>query len=227
MHSIVRFISNSRYFIIKDMIARNAIFYFIFLVSICCFSQKAVEKRVYAKGITLIDIDAQNVYKVSIKTHASNDVLIATVMDGEYQNEFINTIKEDGTTLYIGVENRPLFDNPNDKLSAHKVVAVALGVIVPAYKQVQITGNYTQVYVEGAYDNLRVSTENEMVYMKNTLGNLIQARTRNGNIVVKNSKGNFEAISKYGKVYIEKSEKGNTKFELNSLNGNIYINKIE
>ena len=63
-----------------------------------------------------------------------------------------------------------------------------------------------------------------MVYMKNTFGNLIQARTRNGNIVVENSKGSFEAISKYGKVYKEKFKKGNTKFELNSLNGNIYIN---
>ncbi len=204
--------------------ARNAIFYFFLLVSTCCFAQKAVEKSVYAKGVALIDIDAQNVYKVSIKTHASNNVLITTVMDGEYQNEFINTIKEDGTTLYIGVENRPLFDKPNDKLSAHKVVAVALEVLVPAYKQVRIVGDYTQVYVEGKYDNLQISTGNEMVYMKNTFGNLIQARTRNGNIVVENSKGSFEAISKYGKVYKEKLKKGNTKFELNSLNGNIYIN---
>lgn len=200
---------------------------FFLLISSVCFSQRAVEKIYTSEGITLIDIDAEHVFQVKLSTHSAKNVEVKTIFNGEYQNEFVNTTKEDGTTLFIGVAQQPLFTNPNDKLSAHKVVSVALEIIVPAYKDVRVLGVYTEISAEGNYTNLETSTASGMLFFNSINADLVKGKTQSGDILIENSAGNFQAISKYGTVEEGKQVFGNTKFELNSVSGDIYINNIE
>ncbi len=203
-------------------------FFIVFFLTVSfSFAQKAVDMVVFADGVSLIDVNAENIFSVTITTHTSDEVFITTLMDGEYQNEFVNTVKEDGTTLYLGVENRPLFDKPNDKLSAHKVVAISLNIVVPEYKEVRIHGSYTKIEASGKYAVMEATTGNETIVLDNISGNLIKARTRKGAIIVTRAAGIIKAVSKYGQIYQGTLKNGITKFELNSLNGDIYVNKTE
>ncbi|MDG3583142.1 hypothetical protein [Galbibacter pacificus] len=201
--------------------------FIIFLSGAYVYSQKAIKKVVLAKEVSFIEVDANNVFNVSMQTHKGDDVIIVTKMEGEYQNEFVNTVKEEGTTLFIGVEQRPLFNKPNDKLGAHKVISVSLEIEVPEYKEVYISGNYTGMELRGHYKSIEAITANELIVLDNISGGTIKARTRNGNIVAQKISGEVRAKSEYGKVYKGSLKPGNTNFELNSLNGNIYINKTE
>ncbi|QLE01361.1 hypothetical protein HX109_07205 [Galbibacter sp. BG1] len=187
-------------------------------------AQKAVTKSVAAEGVSFVSIDASNLFSVSISTGNNEKIALRTTMEGEYQNEYINTIKEEGTTLFVGVEKRPLFNAPNDKLSAHKVVSVHLEIKVPKNMDVKIYGDYTEIKATGEFGVLELITGNKLIFLDSVQGLLVNARTQNGNIILKDASGTIEANSKYGKVHREGAIfDGNTKFEINSLNGNIYI----
>ncbi|MCB0376487.1 MAG: hypothetical protein KDD04_11255, partial [Sinomicrobium sp.] len=122
----------------------------IILCILSCASlaaQKTVHKVIADNAVTVIEINASQAYELVVKTAASPRIDIQAVMDGEYgQDIMINTHKESGHFI-IGTSFNPSFRDPNDKLSAHKVISVLLIVELPENSDLIVSGGNTHITV--------------------------------------------------------------------------------
>ena len=203
------------------------IFFFLFLFSIPTLSgQKIVKKSILNQDITTIQIDASNCYSIEIKTKPVKEILVEAKLDGEYSNDLVVNIKEEDTIINIETGFQPIFINPNDKLSAHKVVSIALDISMPQYKNVKLYGTNTRVTAKGSYENLTVILSDGTCEIINVLQD-VQIRTQSGDILLNAISGDVYAKSKYGIVNHNPIPKGLTTYNLNTITGNIILNKIE
>ena len=132
-------------------------FFVVFFALVNLHAQKLVRKAFIDPRTETIQIDAHYCYRIDLKTASSNEVEVSASMEGEYANDLLISIEQSGTTAMISADFQPLFINPNDKLSAHKVVSIALEIRVPEYKNVDVFGTNTNLYAKGKYENLYIT----------------------------------------------------------------------
>ena len=198
---------------------------FLFFFSIG-FGQKEVKKSIPNRNISTIEIDAENCYKVEILATEGNQVIIEAQIDGEYQKDLLVSVKEKDSSVTIKTGFQPLFTSPNDKLSAHKVISIALKIKIPKDKYVSLLGTNSNVIAAGDYKNLKIVLESGFCNLVALMGNVI-VTTKSGDITVENKNGNFIVNSKYGKVIKGKIPKGKPHFNLTTVTGNILLKKIK
>ncbi len=189
-------------------------------------AQKIVEKTVLNDHISLINIDTENCYKVTLETGNTEDVVVSANIEGEYKKDLVLEIKEEAASIFITTGFSPTFTSPNDKLSAHKVISISLHIIVPQYKNVKLYGKSSNITASGNYKNLNITLLDGYCMLQN-ISEAITASTQSGNIIVKGNNAIVKASTKYGKIYQDKLLKGNTIFDLSSITGDIHISKTK
>ncbi|WP_298487972.1 hypothetical protein [uncultured Maribacter sp.] len=203
---------------------------FIFpLLLFCSFigiSQKVVKKSILNSAISTIEIDATNCYKIEVVTTDGNEVILEALIDGEYQKDLLLNVSERDASIGIKTEFQPVFVSPNDKLSAHKVVSIALKIMLPKDKDVLLLGTNSNIVASGTYKSLRVSLEDGICNLSTITGDVF-VTTKSGDIIVKNEQGKFITYSKYGKIKKEDFPEGETLFNLTTITGNILLNKVK
>lgn len=196
--------------------------FFINLLS----AQKVVEKTVLNNHISLININTENCYQVTLETSNTEYITASANIDGEYKKDLLLEIKEDAASIFITTGFSPLFTNPNDKLSAHKVISISLHIIVPQYRNVKLYGKSSNISATGNYKNINITLLDGYCTLQNIAEN-IAVTTQSGNILVKSNNAVIKATTKYGKIYQDKLIKGNTNFNLSSITGDIHISKTK
>ena len=203
----------------------------IFFV-VCCWclqtinSQKLVKKSIVNADIAFFKIDVLNCFDLKIETALSPEMTIEAAIDGEYNKDLLLTIKEEGSTIFVTTGFQPNFINPNDKLSAHKVVSIALRIQIPEQKSVHIFGTSCNVLAKGVYQNLDVSLSDgrcELLEVSETA----DIKTQSGTIIARYSKGTALAESEYGSIEKDMIPKGDNHYNLHSVTGNIIIKRVE
>ncbi|MEM8998786.1 MAG: hypothetical protein AAGB24_00860 [Bacteroidota bacterium] len=189
-------------------------------------AQKLVKKAVLNPHIEYIQVDTKNCYQVDMKTSFSNELSVSAVIDGEYKRDIVVHIAEEGKTVLVTTGFQPNFITPNDKLSAHKVISIALAVTVPQFTDVQLYGNSSNVYIEGAYKRLRVSLADGSCILNKVIED-VSVQTQQGAIFAKASSGVVQAQSSYGRLHLETIPKGGATYRLSSIEGDIHLEKIE
>src|SRR5680860_651094 len=130
----------------------------IFLTANILYAQKIVKKTIINPKIEAITLDVTNSFELSVETAPGNEIMVEAAIDGEYSNDLLVNVKESGNTLLVNTEFQPNFKKPNDKLSAHKVISIALKVLLPERKRVTIFGTGCNVtcllYTSDAADDL-------------------------------------------------------------------------
>ena len=197
----------------------------VLLYSFFGYTQKIVKKSILNSSISSIEIDGANCFLVEVLTKDIKEVIVEATIEGEYKRDLIITIKKDIPSLQIRAEFQPIFVNPNDKLSAHKVVSIALKITIPKDKDVSVLGTSSTFIGFGVYKRLRVSLKDGLCELANISGK-INIETQSGDIIVKKSAGNFVLNSKYGKVQEDIMPKGNSEFYLATNTGNIQVMKM-
>ncbi|MDF4220455.1 hypothetical protein PXC01_02580 [Maribacter sp. M208] len=205
---------------------KGSLLYFMLLLSFGLCAQKKVYKNVLADNIGLIQVDATNCFIVEIHTGNSNRVSIEAEMEGEYSKDLELEVSTNGNTLIVDTVFAPNFKNPNDKLSAHKVISIALRLTLPSYKNLEIFGTNTRVVLDGTYKDLQVSLADGNCMLNNIIANA-EIKTQSGNIKVYSTGATIDAISKYGVVSSNKIPKGNSSLKLQTVTGNIDLFKTE
>ncbi|MEL6976162.1 MAG: hypothetical protein AAGL29_12300 [Bacteroidota bacterium] len=188
--------------------------------------QKLVKKTVVDSENQAITIQADRCFHVEISNSNTDELIVEAEMEGEYASNLLVNLEEKGKTIFISTGFTPNFDHPNDKLSAHKVIAIALQIKIPKYKKVNVFGTSARVLVTGLYRNLGVVLADGECILDN-VGETIEVKTQNGNIRVVSGSGICEASSDYGQVLGSLDTKGNAMFNLHSKEGNIYLNKTK
>lgn len=183
--------------------------------------------RTFDSGLlTKVYIDADKVFEVILEEHHGKELEVEVNIEGEYQNEMLLGTQREGSTLYLKGVFSPSFEDPNDKLSAHKVLSVRLKLRVPRHLNVELTGLSTRVVASGYFDDLSIQTDKGPVFLNRPEG-VVKARTMGGVIRVREFEGFASATSSYGRVIRGAVSKGMASLVLRSVNGDIYINKEE
>ena len=189
-------------------------------------AQKVVKKSIVSNAVSYINIDVTNCYKATISTADISEIQVEAHMDGEYNNDLMLGIKEEANTLNVSTAFQPNFVNPNDKLSAHKVISISLDITIPTYKAVKVYGTHCNVVINGVYKDIDVALSNGRCEVHEVKGEA-SATTQDGNIIVHTKAANITAKSKYGKVFFPEIPGGDNQYTLSSVTGDIHLHKTE
>lgn len=196
----------------------------LFLVQVQ--GQKLVKKAFIGPRTQSIQIDAQNCYQIDLQTAKTKEVQVEASIEGEYAKDLLVSIEEKGTTVRISAGFHPNFINPNDKLSAHKVVSIALHITVPQYKEVAVFGTNSNVEVEGKYQSLDVTLSDGRCALNN-VSETVEVTTQKGDIWLQADSGNILAESAYGHVEKAQIPTGQNQYTLKTVEGNIHLRKTK
>lgn len=204
----------------------RGVFLLLFFTAHVLPAQKLIKKSLIDSDIRHIIIDATNNFELSVSTSPSNEIKLEAHIDGEYQNSLVLNLKRTGSTMAVSTDFQRNYQKPGDKLSAHKVISVGLSVILPEHKGVSIFGTNCNVDAQGDYSNLKISLADGRCLLNN-VSESAAVITQSGTIVVKASKAQILAKSKYGSVEGDKIPAGDSQYRLDSVTGNIVLNKID
>ncbi len=182
--------------------------YGVILMALCCtpslvHSQATNQRNTTRSGLYFhtIMIDADYYVNLNVNTTKSIDTYNLRVeQSGEYGNALLleSSIRND--TLFIKDSRSPLFDFPQDKLSAHKVTDTKLTLEIPKNKALFITAYRGDVAITGDYTHTTVNLANGSLLLENMSGP-VRAVTTNASIVVQNMPSyQWENYSRYGVV---------------------------
>ena len=198
----------------------------IFLFIINIEAQNIFEKTIAADKISTISINGNQIFSILVTTSKTNEVIIRSTLDGEYQNDFQIVIKEDSQLLKLSLEQLSLAEIPDDKRNVHKVIAAILYLDIPEelslhimsdIGSVDIKGNFMSLFIELLQGQCQVIGEVKTVNI-NTIDGDINAATKNAFV---------NANSNHGKVTLDAFSNPKSIWELKSINGNITVVKLD
>lgn len=184
--------------------------------------QKTVRKAIIDSNTSYIRIDLDNCFKIHMETLKTDEVIVNAMIDGEYVKDLVLNVTEEGSMILINAGFQPNFIDPNDKLSAHKVVSIALEVFLPSHKTVQLYGTNCNVVASGDYKNLKITLDDGQCSLLN-VSESAEIITQSGDIFVSSTGASIIANSKYGTVQKEQLPVGHSQFRLSTTMGNIHI----
>lgn len=189
-------------------------------------AQNEVLRKFLGNSVQNIQINADNCYLIKVSASIGDTIVLTGQIDGEYTKDLQVESKQEGNALYIAAGFRPSFNNPNDKLSAHKVVSIALWISVPENKKLVVYGTNARVVIEGSYKDVSVVLADGDCELSNVLGSA-SVSTQSGGIIVNATKADIFTDVKYGKISENPIPKGGPKYQLKTVTGNIQLNKTE
>ncbi|MCM4163923.1 MULTISPECIES: hypothetical protein [unclassified Arenibacter] len=189
-------------------------------------AQKKIVKTIDNTNVSFIQIDSKNCFSLALETVDTSRIIVESVIDGEYLQDVLVNVKQEGTTVLVSSGFHPNFVFPNDKLSAHKVISISLKISIPKNLKVTVYGNSTNVDVRGHYADLKISLSDGSCTL-NVRGENVDVHTQSGNIEVIAAHAQILASTKYGKIKREDFDSGDDHFTLNSVTGEIGIRKTE
>ncbi len=200
---------------------------FIFIIGVHLLqAQKVIQKSISAASITSIQVDTNNCFDVTLETIDADLIMVEAIMDGEYEEEQVLRMVKAGRELEIGTSFQPNFEVPNDKLSAHKVISIALKIKLPKHKNLQIFGTNANVKLIGDYNYIKVTLNDGNCVFDRVKTNA-EVHTQSGDIHIRDTYAEVIGISKYGSVLGKGVSLSDYRMNLTTVTGNIYLNKTE
>ncbi|MEZ4969334.1 MAG: hypothetical protein R2814_06695 [Flavobacteriaceae bacterium] len=205
---------------------RLFIFVIFFIGHIILHAQKKVVKTIDNANVSFIQIDGKNCFSLALETVDIPKVTVEAAIDGEYLQDVLVNVEQEGKTVLVSSGFQPNFVFPNDKLSAHKVISISLKISIPKNLNVTLYGTSTNVDVRGHYTGLKISLSDGRCTLS-ARGENVEVHTQSGNIEVIATRAKILASTKYGKIEREDVALGDDHFTLNSVSGDISIRKTE
>ena len=189
-------------------------------------AQKRTNQSIQADDIESIEIAGDEIYKVTVHSGPVDKISIRSNADGEYFNEISLDTRVDGSVLLLNSRFREILQSGYDKLSAHKVFAMEIELLIPEDMTIKINSNVASVFMDGDYKDVMIQSKTGSSYLNNFSGNAV-INTYDGNIEVHTSDAAITADSRHGKVELPEKNGGNNKIVLTSINGNIKVQETK
>lgn len=186
-------------------------------------AQKKTEKTlVLDTGISTIELDLEHVFTINLESTSSANITIKAVSEGEYANHFVITQNSIGNKMVISGRIAFTFPNNQDKLSAHKVHAIAIEISVPESVNIIINSDIGNLDAKGQFKSLTTNFMSGNCVLTDVSGGLL-IQTVNGSITLTAKNGIVIPETKSGIIIQEQLVKGNSVFKLKTTKGNINI----
>ncbi|WP_452222742.1 hypothetical protein [Lacinutrix chionoecetis] len=201
--------------------------FILFLLSFVLVNAQKVEEKTITNGsIQTIVVEGDALFKIDVKTTETNSISIVTKTEGEYAQNTIVFTDTRKDSLIISTVNQTIFKNPNDKLSAHKVLSIELFLEIPKNLNLYCKSSIASSQIAGTYKQLIVELHQGNIGLLNFSGDAI-INTFNGNIMLETNTATINAKTKTGNLVSEKIEPSESKIEIHSIHGNINIYKTK
>lgn len=195
----------------------------IFLGIHSSVAQKTIEKQFSSAGIRTLSIIDDAIFKITIRASEEESIRLAVHISGEHSENVIveENIRENTLSLKTGFS--PFFLPENDKLAAHKVMAIEIELAVPSAIAIEIKSNLAAVFSQGHFKNLAITLANGTCELQDFSGNA-QIQTDDGSILVL-AQGLVTGVgtSTYGTVINNLPAQGVYRVVAESTEGNIML----
>lgn len=195
---------------------------FLFCGLIPVNAQRILTKSIPQKHGQVFHINASNSYHLNLRTVNSPIISVKAVAEGEYENDVLLNLFEEGSDIFIGVDFHPDRKNRNDKLGAHKILSVSMDIEVPRSSHVFLIGNSATLSLAGTYQKLNVNLIEGRCELRDIYGE-IEVITQKADIELLTSFGVVDAKTEYGVLKEAKIPLGPATYRLRSSSGNILI----
>jgi len=189
-------------------------------------AQKVVRKIATLPRTNLLQIDAGQCYSVELETAAVDVMEVEATMEGEYGSDILLNLGEEGSTTRIEAGVQPFFNLPDDKLSAHKVIAISLKILLPQNRSVQIYGRSATIAARGRYEKLHIILDSGGCSLFD-VSRLVEVSTRTADIYVESPGATILAKSRYGVVNSNLIPAGDARYRLRTISGDIRLIRME
>lgn len=200
-------------------------FFILQLFWITGLSQSSFNKIIDITDISEIFIVLDNTFQVEVTNTSENKVIINAISEGEYQNNVLINVKRTQNTLVIEDDIQPFSEKHNDKLSAHKVIALKIKIQLPRHLDTTITSKLASLNLNGSLKSLFVELSSGDCLVQNFIGNAV-INTLGGNIELHTKNAKIKAVTKSGIISSDKIF-GKHQIELKSITGNISVYKTK
>ena len=78
-------------------------------------------------------LDSDTVFTVRLSSEKTDKIRINTHVEGEYHENVVVNTSEENKTLTVTTGYSPFFEKENDKLAAHKVIAIDMELEIYIY----------------------------------------------------------------------------------------------
>ena len=205
---------------------RKLFFFFIFiLLSISVKSQSSFNKSIDASDLTEVFIILDNTFEVEVTNTSENKIIVNAISEGEYQNDILINAKRKENSLTILDDIQPFSENHNDKLSAHKMIALKVKIQIPQHLNLTITSRLASLELNARIKSLFIELNSGDCTLRNFMGNAT-INTLGGDIIVYTGNAVINASTKSGIITSEKIF-GEHQIELKSITGNISVYKTK
>lgn len=170
------------------------------------FGQTQQRKTWDASTIESIHLDFPWASSIAINTHNDSVIEAHYQTEGEYQDLYLLKSSIVGVHFYLEEYQRPNWNNPGDKLSAHKVVANMISLTIPEGLYLLLSAKETQLNCSGDYANLKIRMEHGAAIFD-----------------VKNPKGSIQSLSADLHFYGLASQQLPKNIRVNTTLGNIVV----
>ncbi len=182
-------------------------------------AQNTLNKEINAE-VNALQINGDQIFNIEIRTADTKSICIEAVIEGEYKDGLVLVAEVEGDNLNIDLVKSPLFRDANDKLSAHKVIAAKLSIVLPKHKTINLVSDIANVVMEGQFKALQ---------MKLARGNF-EAVATTESAVIDCVDGNINVQTEFtSKVTEDKSQlikvNERTIWKLNTKFGRILVRK--
>lgn len=205
----------------KTFLLSFSLFFSVFVIA-----QNTSSETFSDKNISGIVINGNQIFNINIKTSDTKNILVKSLTDGEYQNDFkvFSEIKQN--QLYIELKRVTLEEKPNDKLSVHKVIAATLELQIPENFKVSVKSDIGSVKANGIFDEIKINLLQGGCNINGT-AKIANIKTINENIDVFTKNAIISTDSKSGLVDFPKDILGFNLWKLTTVSGNITVKKLE
>jgi len=186
-------------------------------------AQKVIHKSWDANAFDRIEIISDEVFKIEISTLETSEIKLSTTIEGENYESLNIGATENNRTLLLKPSYRPYFKAKNDKLAAHKVMAIEMKLLIPKSMELFIDAKIASLVTDGSFKKINANLSEGNCVLYNFDGSAT-INTKQGDITVFTTYGaSGEGISKYGSVRNELSKIGIFSIKAESVNGNITL----
>jgi sulfur relay (sulfurtransferase) DsrF/TusC family protein len=190
------------------------------------YAQKRLTQTYDATAIKELYIHSNEIFKIKITTGEVREITVATIIDGEtFASTLLNTFTNDGV-LKITTGKTPDYIPFNDKLAAHKVLAIELEIIIPIGLDVSIYSTLASVDTYGKLGQVRIDLGRghfkgeEFRFRESGKINTIS-----GSIYISSNLVNVTAQSRNGKVDIPPTQAEGPLLAIKSIHGDVTVVK--
>lgn len=197
----------------------------LFLANLSLAQRENIE-TIEAESIQEIVILADEVFKIELQTTSTNSIKIKSISEGEYLQNIHLQSKVKGKKLVLTSTYQEILTSGFDKLSAHKIYAVDLQLIIPENLKVTVISNLASVYAKGKYRYFEAELKSGRCELTNFDGEAL-INTFGGDVFIATSSAKVKATTNHGKKEVDRYLNSGELIQVKSISGDIKVMKTQ